>query len=228
MRMRTSQTLIVASLVVGLLLFGFLVGRATATSGPTLNVDGVEYSPTKIVGNGETHHYETPDTNPTAAFTDRNTWTGNGSENLPCEGGIHWIDNKNVLTISNCLETETTTTTVETTTTTEAVTTTTEEETTTTTEASTTSTTEQETTTTVVTVPPSTQVDDCPEEERSARGYCEGDPCLEDPECYDLPKDPKPEKPAELPYTGAETWLIPLGVLLLASGGLLVRRANES
>ena len=118
-----------------------------ATVGPIINVDGVEYQASKVTPGG-TVHFETPDTNPVAAFTVRNVWVGNGSKQLPCPGGIHWIDNKNVLTISNCLEEETTTTTEqETTTTTEQVTTTTGQVTTTTTEQETT-TTGQETTTT--------------------------------------------------------------------------------
>ncbi len=127
--------MIVSSVVV----FGML--PALASGDHVLTVDGQEYSPTKVVGNANdpTVHYETPDTNPGAAFTERHDWVGNGSEKLPCEFGIHWIDNANVLTISNCLEGETTTTTRE------------DEETTTTTEdeKSTTTTTQESTTTTV-------------------------------------------------------------------------------
>ena len=92
---------------------------ATADSGHTLTVDGTVYTPTKVVGNAADHvvHYETPDTDPTAAFSERHQWVGNGSEHLPCPFGIHWIDNKNVLTISNCLGGETSTTLLTTTTT---------------------------------------------------------------------------------------------------------------
>lgn len=122
-------------------------------SDQSLTVDGEVYSATKI--SGPTVHYETPDTSPEVAFTERNTWTGNGSEWLPCEGGIHWIDNENVLTISNCLEVPTTTTTIPTTTSTSPTTSTT----TTTVPVTTTVTTPTTTTTpptTTSTVPPST------------------------------------------------------------------------
>lgn len=99
-------------------------GTARATEVGPITVDGVEYAPSKV--SGPTVHYETPDTDPQAAFTARHVWVGNGSDNLPCEGGIHWIDNKNVLTVSHCLPTDTTTTTeLPTTTTTEPPTTTT-------------------------------------------------------------------------------------------------------
>lgn len=104
----------------------------TQAPGP-ITVDGVQYAATKV--SGPTVHYETPDTNPQAASTERHTWTGNGAENLPCPYGIHWIDNANVLTISHCLPGETTTTTTDpTTTTTHATTTTTQATTTTTTQ----------------------------------------------------------------------------------------------
>ena len=86
-----------------------LAAPALANSPGPITVDGVEYNATKV--SGPTVHYETPDTNPQEAFTERNVWTGNGSEHLPCPAGIHWIDNKNVLTISNCLEAPVTTTT---------------------------------------------------------------------------------------------------------------------
>lgn len=122
----------------------------------TLTVDGVTYSPTQI--SGPTVHYETPDVNPQVAYTERHVWEGNGSDNLPCEYGIHWIDNKNLLTVSHCLEgpDETTTTTQpepSTTTTTEPPTTTVPSSTSTTTmaEPTTTTTTEAETTTTTQT-----------------------------------------------------------------------------
>lgn len=120
-----------------------------ATEVGVLTVDGVGYAPSKI--SGPTVHYETPDVNPSSAFTERNVWTGNGSEWLPCEGGIHWIDNENVLTISNCLENTTTTTTEPPTTTSTGVTTSTTPTTSTSTVPTTTT-----STTTTTTVPPST------------------------------------------------------------------------
>jgi len=89
----------------------FVLGIAAANAGGVdlIWVDGNPYEATKQ--SGPTLHFETPDTNPQAAYTERNVWQGNGSENLPCPGGIHWIDNKNVLTISNCLTAPETTTT---------------------------------------------------------------------------------------------------------------------
>ena len=123
------RRLLIAGAVVllALALSAGLVASSDASSDHVLNVDGTDYAPTKVVGSGPTVHYETPDTNPAAAFSERHVWTGNGSENLPCEFGLHWIDNANVLTISNCLEGRTTTTTTE-----PEVTTTTEPEVTTT------------------------------------------------------------------------------------------------
>jgi cobalamin biosynthesis Mg chelatase CobN len=89
-------------------MFLLVAGTARADE-PFLNVDGNVYSPTQI--SGPTRHYETPDIDPTSAFSDRHVWTGNGSEHLPCPNGIHWIDNESVLTISHCLDGSTTTTT---------------------------------------------------------------------------------------------------------------------
>lgn len=137
-----------AAILLGTL--GFLVtaqNLLVADDLPTIiTVDGVTYEATKV--SGPTVHFETPDTNPSEAFTERNVWVGNGSEQLPCEGGIHWIDNENVLTISNCLPSATTTTTGASTTTSTESTTTTSSPTTTTTVPSTTTTTTTPTTTT--------------------------------------------------------------------------------
>ncbi len=122
--------------------------------GYELTVDGVDYAPTKIVGNGPTVHYFTPATDTVgSAFTERHTWTGNGSGNLPCDGLVHWIDNANVLTISHCEESPGTTTTTiprTTTTTLPEVTTTTQVVTTTTTTVPSTTTTRPPTTSTTV------------------------------------------------------------------------------
>lgn len=101
------------------LITGILLVNAQASEGHSLTVDGVTYTPSKVVGNGPTVHYYTPGTTPSVAYTERHTWTGNGSNNLPCDGRLHWIDNSNVLTISHCeSETGSTTTTVVDTTTT--------------------------------------------------------------------------------------------------------------
>lgn len=120
---------------------------AFAVSGqPTITVDGQLFERTHQ--SGPTDHYETPTPNPVSAFTARHTWDGvHGAEHLPCVGGIHWIDNANLLTISHCLDGSTTTTVPETTTTTVPETTTTVPETTTT--VPDTTTTVPETTTTV-------------------------------------------------------------------------------
>ena len=133
----------------------------SAISGPDLTVDGVAYEPTKIVGQAydATVHYETPDTNPTVAFTDRHQWVGNGSELLPCQYGIHWIDNKNVLTISHCLEDpdeETTTSTTQATTTSTPTSSSTSSSSTSSTSSSTTSSTTSTSTSTTTTVPETT------------------------------------------------------------------------
>lgn len=138
---------------------------ANGSVNPTITVDGVEYDAGEPF-TADVDHYYTPDVHPLAAHTERHVWQGHGQEQLPCEGGIHWVDNKNVLTVSHCLPTaDTTTTTAPTTTTTEPTTTTTTtsptttttEGTTTTTDATTTSTTEAATTTvtpTTTTTPP--------------------------------------------------------------------------
>lgn len=142
--------------IIALIIF-VLSGVAANATTPELNVDGTVYAPSQI--SGPTVHYETPDINPQAAFSDRHVWSGNGSEHLPCPAGIHWIDNKNVLTISHCLEGEppsSTTTTVPPTTTTSSSTTTTAPEVTTTTIASSTTTTTLDPTTTSSTSTPVT------------------------------------------------------------------------
>lgn len=110
-----------------LFLVGFAIGaglyvapKALADS-HVLVVDGVSYTSTKETPGG-TISWETPDANPTSAlFAERNqTWDygGNGSDHLPCQYGIHWISNANVLTVSNCLEAPPSTSTTSTTTTT--------------------------------------------------------------------------------------------------------------
>jgi len=126
------------------------LASAVQASNNWLYVDGALYAPTHV--SGPVFHYETPDSNPTDAFSNRHEWTGNGSEWLPCPNGIHWVDNKNRLVISNCLETSTTTSTIP------KETTTTENQQTTTTVADTTSTTIRETTTTTVRVDSTTTV----------------------------------------------------------------------
>jgi hypothetical protein len=202
--LRPTNLLIVALVALGIIFISSGLGAAMAPAeGPdTITVDGVEYQATQK--SGPVSHFETPDVNPAEAFTDRNVWDGNGSENLPCEEGIHWIDNANVLTVSHCLgETEETTTTTEqaTTTTTDGTTTTTEEEVTTTSTIDTTTSTEN-VVTTITSPAPSTTV----------------------PTITVTTDTPSPE----LPFTGMEDWLLPLGILLLATGGLLVRKTSAS
>lgn len=150
------QIAILATTITALLLIAAI---AFGTATYQLTVDGQTYEPTKVVGdyNFPTVHYETPDTDPQEAAAWRDwywqTWTGNGSDLLPCEFGIHWISNANVLTVSHCLDAPTTTTTEGTTSTTSTPTTTTTEPTTTT---STTTTLPSESTTTTVTSIPTT------------------------------------------------------------------------
>lgn len=79
------------------------VASASNTS-HTLVMNGVSYSSYKE--SGAAWHFNTPAgiTPTSASVAERNqTWTGNGSDNLPCPYGIHWISNNNVLTISHCL-----------------------------------------------------------------------------------------------------------------------------
>ena len=142
-------------LVVALFLLAMMAASYYAqASVATITVDGVQYEASKY--SGPTVHFETPDVQPVAAFTDRHVWSGNGSEHLPCEGGIHWIDNQNILTVSHCLEGGTTTTSTSTTSTTKPTTSTTTSSTTTTTEATTTTTDPTTTTTSSTTTVPST------------------------------------------------------------------------
>ena len=166
---------------------------------PIITVDGIVYEATKV--SGPVIHFETPGSNPLVAFTARNTWTGHGLENLPCEFGVHWVDNANVLTISNCLGGDTTTTTTspssstlppETTTTVPSTTTTTVFTSLTTTTLPATTTTMSETTTSTV----------------------EDEPCSW-PTCRELTGP----TPTELPETGITT---NAGLLALAGAWLLV------
>lgn len=81
-------------------------GTARATV-PTISVDGTTYD--SYQSSGPVDHYLTPSTGVTAqsvVFTARHTWDGvHGAENLPCEGGyLHWVDNSQLLTISDCRE----------------------------------------------------------------------------------------------------------------------------
>lgn len=207
MKTGMDRWLIVVGLV--LILVGGIVtavGAEDATlpgvSAHTLTVDGVAYAPSQL--SGPVVHYETPDTSPVAAFTERHVWNGvHGAEHLPCAGGIHWIDNANLLTISHCLPDPTTTTTTEqTTTTTEATTTTTTEPTTTTTEATTTTTTVVTTTTLgTTTTTEAVTTTTGPDETTTTT----------------VVTTTTTEPPDELPYTGANL----LGLFLIGSGAVL-------
>jgi hypothetical protein len=95
----------------------------------------------------------------------------------------------------------------ETTTTTEG-TTTTSEATTTTTAPSSTTTTEETSTTTTIGVTTTAQVTTVPSSPTTTATIV------------------APPTPEELPFTGVKDWLLPLGILLLATGGLVVRKAS--
>lgn len=193
------RLLIAAAVVAGSV--ALMLGPAAATPGQVITVDGKSYAATKV--SGPTVHYETPGANPQSAYTDRHVWTGNGSENLPCEGGIHWIDNRNVLTVSHCLETPTTTTSPSTTTTTVPRTTTTTTEPPSTTTTTQTSTTSSSTTSTTVIGETTTTTD--PQTTTTQPPGCTPETCL--------------------PLTGMGDWLFPTalaGVGLMALGGAMV------
>ena len=107
---RRARLIIGAALLLGG--FGSLTFGSTASADDTghwINVDGIEYISYKH--SGSAIHFNTPDTNPSSAYTATHTWSGNGSEHLPCPGGIHWINNDSNLIVSHCLPYETTTTT---------------------------------------------------------------------------------------------------------------------
>lgn len=77
----------------------------TGASGHQLVVDGTAYDSTKEAG--ASIHWETYGDPQHAVFAERDQeWYpgDNGSEHIPCDYGIHWISNDNVLTISHCLE----------------------------------------------------------------------------------------------------------------------------
>lgn len=173
----------------------------------TVGQGGVEnhYSAVKV--SGPVYHYETPETNPDYAEERMNghVWEGHGSEHLPCPGGIHWISNNKLLTISNCLEVPSSTTTTTTVPTTTIPPTTTSTTTTTVTSTTSTTTVVPSTTTTVVptttSLPPSTTA---PPE------------CLTDCD--------------ELPRTGPGDWVLPTtlaGLSLLALGTLTLRASRR-
>ena len=104
-----SRRLLVLFAALSMVLSLLAIGAAPAFGDPppegegpdTITVDGVPYDATQK--SGSVSHFETPDENPQEAFTSRHTWEGHGSEHLPCENGIHWVDNTELLTISNCL-----------------------------------------------------------------------------------------------------------------------------
>jgi LPXTG-motif cell wall-anchored protein len=193
-------------------------GVAGASDGDhTLTVNGQNYQSYKH--SGDAIHWETPTpTVESASFPERQqVWGGNGSEHLPCEGGIHWISNLNVLTVSHCLEAPTTTsTTTTTTTTTLPETTTTLPETTTTlsettTTLSETTTTAGDTTTTVAAVLPPTSA--APTSTVASGG----------------PVPPAAAPPAQnLPSTGSSSWaLVFLALAALGSGVGLVHASRR-
>lgn len=110
---------VLLGILIAAILIVVLAGTAHASTSHVLKVNGVEYTDTKV--SGTAWHFETPAgvVPVLASVAERSqTWTGNGSDNLPCPYGIHWISNENMLTISHCLDASTTTTTAGSTTTT--------------------------------------------------------------------------------------------------------------
>jgi hypothetical protein len=115
---RIALTLGVAlTLIGGVAALAIVPAEPLAVSGSTathvLYVDGTPYNHTQE--SGPVIHFETGpiEGGEDVTFPERDqVWEGNGSDNLPCEFGAHWVSNANLLTLSHCLDgpDETTTT----------------------------------------------------------------------------------------------------------------------
>ena len=107
---RIALTLGVAlTLVGGVAALAIVPAEPLAVSGSTathvLYVDGTPYNSTQE--SGPVIHFETGPIvgGEDVTFPERDqVWEGNGSDNLPCEFGAHWVSNDNLLTLSHCLE----------------------------------------------------------------------------------------------------------------------------
>jgi hypothetical protein len=101
---RTAGLILLATLTVGIAAVG--VGIPVAAAGGThiLVVDGVAYE--SEFENEGTIHWYTPATDAVGeAYFGDVVWRGQGSENLPCEGELHWVYTKgaSLLVISECV-----------------------------------------------------------------------------------------------------------------------------
>lgn len=109
---------IVAALVAGLAAMAFTLPALAATSGDLI-VDGTNYGQPDKVTPGTRHWYTSTPNPKSASVVGGKKWDGkNGKEHLPCNGLVHWVENKNRLVISHCEGGSTTTTTLPPTTTT--------------------------------------------------------------------------------------------------------------
>jgi hypothetical protein len=112
---RIALTLGVAlTLIGGVAALAIVPAEPLAVSGSTathvLYVDGTPYNHTQE--SGPVIHFETGpiEGGEDVTFPERDqVWEGNGSDNLPCEFGAHWVSNANLLTLSHCLEDDSTT-----------------------------------------------------------------------------------------------------------------------
>lgn len=230
-----------------------LMTLALPVAGATgdLIVDGTNYGQPDKANQG-TRHWYTPTPNPKKAHVKGgHTWNGkNGKEHLPCDGLVHWVENKSRLVISHCEPGNTTTTssTISTTTTTQPTTTTTEVPPSTTTTlppdpTTTTSTTNPTTSSTTVTTQPSATTSSTstsstvpattpnvpptsdPASTTTAPTVASTIPPEPEPQPTVTTHDPEPEpEPTRdtLPTTGSSLALAwPAVAALLAGGGLL-------
>jgi hypothetical protein len=107
---RIALTLGVAlTLIGGVAALAIVPAEPLAVSGSTathvLYVDGTPYNHTQE--SGPVIHFETGpiEGGEDVTFPERDqVWEGNGSDNLPCEFGAHWVSNANLLTLSHCLD----------------------------------------------------------------------------------------------------------------------------
>lgn len=100
---------VLLTLAAGAVALAIVPAEPLAVSGSTathvLYVDGTPYNHTQV--SGPVIHFETGPIvgGEDVTFPERDqVWDGNGSDNLPCEFGAHWVSNENTLNLSHCLE----------------------------------------------------------------------------------------------------------------------------